>query len=240
MAATSGYLRTASSLVSSAALEALQKEAYDLILIDVQLPKMDGNEATRQIRAGNAGEKNRDIPILAVTAHTQAEDRQSCLAAGMNAYIPKPVNKPALFEQINAFLGSKQEIKTMPAEGSNSKTPLAKLPVFNRDSFVERVLGDVEIARQVAVRAIDDIAQHSIGLSEALESADSEKLHFHAHSLKGVSKLMECHQLATCAEALDRLSTNQMTDARKEAEPLLPLIKAAIEALNDFCSEKSL
>ena len=98
----------------------------------------------------------------------------------------------------------------MPSEGRSRQALRAELPVFDQDSLVERVLGDVDIARQVAARAIDDITRHRIGLSEALESADSEKLHFHAHSLKGVSKLMECHQLARCAEVIERQSTHQI------------------------------
>ena len=128
----------------------------------------------------------------------------------------------------------------MPSEGHNRQALGAELPVFDEDSFVKRVLGDVDIARQVAARAIDDITQHRIGLSEALDSVDSEKLHFHAHSLKGVSKLMECHQLARCAEVIERQSTNQIiAAARKETESIIPLINAAIDALGDFCSKKN-
>jgi HPt (histidine-containing phosphotransfer) domain-containing protein len=127
----------------------------------------------------------------------------------------------------------------MPSEGRSRQALRAELPVFDQDSLVERVLGDVDIARQVAARAIDDITRHRIGLSEALESADSEKLHFHAHSLKGVSKLMECHQLARCAEVIDGQSTHQIiAEARKETESIMPLINAAIDALDDFCCKK--
>jgi CheY-like chemotaxis protein len=78
------------------ALLALRKADYDLVLMDCQMPEMDGYEATRQIRGGSAGVRNPAIPIIAVTANTSAEDRETCFASGMTAFLAKPLQVAAL------------------------------------------------------------------------------------------------------------------------------------------------
>jgi two-component system sensor histidine kinase/response regulator len=73
------------------ALTALQGKNFDLIFMDVQMPEMDGFEATRRIRAGAAGVSNVEVPILAVTAHVSSEYQRKCMDAGMNDYVAKPI-----------------------------------------------------------------------------------------------------------------------------------------------------
>ncbi|MDF7826892.1 response regulator, partial [Pontiellaceae bacterium B12227] len=84
------------------ALEQLRKKSYDLILMDCQMPMMDGFEATAQIRAME--KPICDLPILAITAHAMKDDERKCLDAGMNDYIPKPVNRQALIDLINKYI----------------------------------------------------------------------------------------------------------------------------------------
>ena len=74
------------------AIEALRKDTYDIILMDIQMPEMDGIEATYAIRADKSGDFDSKIPIVAVTAYAFAEDRERCFHAGMNDFIPKPIN----------------------------------------------------------------------------------------------------------------------------------------------------
>lgn len=84
------------------ALEALQgaKAHFDLILMDCQMPVMDGYEATRRIRAGEAGERYQQTPIIALTANAMKGDRDTCIAAGMNDYISKPFNESELRQKV--------------------------------------------------------------------------------------------------------------------------------------------
>jgi PAS domain S-box-containing protein len=86
------------------AIEALQNEHYDLVLMDVEMPEIDGLEATRMIRSPQSAVRNRQIPIVAMTAAAMQGDRERCLQAGMNAYISKPVLPQALLEALNAWL----------------------------------------------------------------------------------------------------------------------------------------
>ena len=81
------------------AVDALKGDAYDLVLMDVQMPEMDGLEATKRIRAAESGVMNPRIPIVAMTAHAMKGDREHCLESGMDAYLAKPI-KPAQLREI--------------------------------------------------------------------------------------------------------------------------------------------
>jgi CheY-like chemotaxis protein len=87
------------------ALEALRRDSFDLLMMDVQMPVLDGVEATRAIRAGQAGEEARGIPIIALTAYAMAGDKDIFLKAGMNAYVSKPVGMAELLPVIGYVLG---------------------------------------------------------------------------------------------------------------------------------------
>jgi signal transduction histidine kinase/CheY-like chemotaxis protein/ligand-binding sensor domain-containing protein len=88
------------------AVDALRSNAYDLVLMDVQMPDMDGLEATRRIRAGESGEANLHVPIVAMTAHAMKGDRERCLESGMDAYLAKPIKPAELREVIERFVSA--------------------------------------------------------------------------------------------------------------------------------------
>jgi len=88
------------------AVEAYQSHAFDLVLMDVQMPEMNGFEAVAAIRALELAEGRRHTPIVAVTAHAMAGDREKCLQAGMDAYLAKPLRRQQLFELVDELLGA--------------------------------------------------------------------------------------------------------------------------------------
>lgn len=91
------------------ALEALRQDPFDLVLMDIQMPEMDGLEATGVIRNGERG-TNRHLPIVAMTAHAMKGDEERCLAAGMDGYVSKPISARDLFEAIERVLERAQPV----------------------------------------------------------------------------------------------------------------------------------
>jgi CheY-like chemotaxis protein len=92
----------------AAAVEQLAAHQFDIILMDCQMPILDGYEATRQIRAGVAGAAASSIPIVALTAHALSGDRERCLEAGMDDYLAKPINAAALQSLLERLLGARR------------------------------------------------------------------------------------------------------------------------------------
>jgi PAS domain S-box-containing protein len=86
------------------ALYALSRQSYDLVLMDCQMPEMDGFEATRRIRAGDAGQSHRSVPIIAMTARAMQGDREKCLEAGMDDYLPKPIDSAVLMDTLDKWM----------------------------------------------------------------------------------------------------------------------------------------
>lgn len=90
------------------AIDALSVKDFDLVLMDVEMPEMDGIETTKRIRAGEAGEAKKKIPIIALTAHAVEEFKKKSLGVGMNAYITKPIDVPELKAQLQKISSGKK------------------------------------------------------------------------------------------------------------------------------------
>ncbi|MDU9048517.1 MAG: transporter substrate-binding domain-containing protein [Candidatus Electrothrix sp. Rat3] len=191
------------------ALEMLRKKAYDLVLMDIQMPEMDGFEATRYIRNPDSGVLRPDVPIIAMTADATKEDRDKCFAAGMNDYIPKPVNREHLFSVLQQQLSREQtnipmKTKECPAEEAQQKIPkeedgkqeslpdisLDHLPIFDRADLVERMggydEGIDEFMHQLPVFLAQDIKELKSVMDKALDKEDLEGILSGAHKIKGM------------------------------------------------------
>jgi CheY-like chemotaxis protein len=97
--------RVTIAATGKAAIEAIEHETFDLVFMDVQMPEVDGFEATREIRRREASGRTR-LPIVALTAHAMSGDRERCLASGMDAYMTKPINPRELDEVLKSFSAS--------------------------------------------------------------------------------------------------------------------------------------
>jgi len=166
------------------AVQALRRAHYDLVLMDVQMPEMDGLEATQTIRDPHSGVLDSTVPIIALTAHAMQEDRQRCLDAGMDGYLAKPITPEALASVLNRVLVDGERGKTPCQEPSK---PDLALPVFDRQAFLGRVMGDENAAKRAVRAFLKDMPGRLLRIQDSLVSGDAELAGRELHTVKGAS-----------------------------------------------------
>ncbi len=164
-----------------AAIEALGRDKYDVVLMDVQMPVMDGYEATRQIRKHVQGRFNPDIPVVALTAHAMEGDREKCLSAGMDMYISKPFRVSHLLEAVEQ--ASRREF-TDTGKAVAASQAIRSSPALNLGFALDLLDGDVGILRELLNDFNDKMPGQARQLGSALESGDTSDARLRAHSIK--------------------------------------------------------
>jgi two-component system sensor histidine kinase/response regulator len=180
------------------ALAALEKQLFDVILMDVQMPEMDGFEATRTIRDREKN-TNRHIPIIAMTAHAMKGDKERCLAAGMDAYLSKPIRGRDLFELVEGPLASSSEL---PAEEENAG--ISAGAHFNGAALLARLEGSKPLCSELIASFLQESPQTFSAVAVAVERRDLPAIAAAAHALKGaVSNFAANHPAFAAADALE-------------------------------------
>ncbi|MFZ5996878.1 MAG: response regulator [Nitrospirota bacterium] len=174
------------------ALDELQKKSYDIVLMDCQMPEMDGFEATKAIRAAE-GVGGRRVPVIAMTAHALQGDRERCLAAGMDDYISKPVHPDRLREVISRWTKQRTAAagrhEKKPCAAKNEQipgSPAAGRPI-NTDQLYEMFGSDRELIQRLLQLYLSSVLPLCKEMEDALERRDSVTAAARAHSIKGAS-----------------------------------------------------
>jgi CheY-like chemotaxis protein/HPt (histidine-containing phosphotransfer) domain-containing protein len=162
------------------AVAAISEDRYDLILMDVQMPEMDGFEATARIRELEK-QKGAHTPIVAMTAHAMKGDRERCLEAGMDDYVPKPISSEALLNAIRMLVPEHLESK-------KEKSPVTEnaQPVFDKDALLKAFDNDWDFLKEVIDMFIADYPQMLKNIDEAIQTKDAPALQRTGHALKGM------------------------------------------------------
>jgi two-component system, sensor histidine kinase and response regulator len=155
------------------ALDRLSEAIFDIVLMDVQMPEMNGLDAACAIRAGECSTA-RHVPIVAMTAHAMAGDRQRCLAAGMDEYLAKPIRGEALISHVERF-----------AMATDSSSSHGAAPTFNLDEALQRVNGDRDVLAEIAGLFLSDAPAMVADVREAVNAGDAAAVSRTAHRLKG-------------------------------------------------------
>ena len=175
------------------AIRALETIPYDLVLMDVQMPEMDGLEATRRIRDPLSGVKEHSIPVIAMTAHAMKRDREQCLNAGMNDFLSKPVVPQVLAEMLEKWLPRipakvSEHCIEKPDTGRPAPTLItSSQPVFDKESMLARMMGDEDLAKIIIDGFLEDMPRQIASLKEYLATGDAAGAERQVHSMKGAS-----------------------------------------------------
>ncbi|HSO20317.1 MAG TPA: response regulator [Desulfosarcina sp.] len=193
------------------AAEAFQRTAYDLILMDVQMPVLNGLDATRKIRdMERTSARRRRTPIIALTANALKGDEEKCLHAGMDGYLAKPVHRHLLIKSADQWI--RTGIKPEPAEGPlRPAAPGAGVgnepPVMDTATAVAE-FGDRGTVKTVAGQLIANIERQLSTIRDAVAAGDRERVRREAHAIKGGAATLEAAALSRAAARLEKLSTD--------------------------------
>ena len=215
---------------------------FDMVLMDIRMPKMDGLEATRVIRELEQG-TDHHLPIVALTAHAMAEQREECLNAGMDGYLSKPLKAEALESLLGHFekkapVGSSQrrgfaDLGVRGMESTNDGSVL-----FDRSHTLSLVEGDHGLLREIVILFVDDSGDLLERIRKGLESGDAGELERAAHQLRGSSSNFEAQGIVRLASALETAARDgDLVGASGLVPELEKALSELMEALTDWIGE---
>lgn len=198
------------------ALARLDAEPFDLVLMDVQMPDIDGIEATRILRAQESG-PGRRVPIVAMTAHVMAGDRERCLQAGMDDYVSKPMDANELFGAIE---------RVVAGEGGHGWVP----PVFDRVVALHHLGDDAGVLQDEVATFVQGSSERLLRIGRALDTGDVGEVEREARSLEQTGALLGMARLRVAARAL-REAVVGGASAVDEAAAVREAVEAVLHAL---------
>lgn len=221
--------------------QALNVKPYSLIIMDCQMPEMDGYVATRQIRLGNAGEENKNVPIIAMTANAMRGDKEKCLTAGMSDYLSKPIDPVKVHRMVVEWLGiennnipKRDETTTMdekllyPLPSTEPTEQNEETIVWNESALSKRVNGNDKLMAMLIKCYIEDSKEKLTELEHSITKNDLEQIKFYLHSIKGSAGNIGGIMVQTLAELMEGpLKSGNIDDIPKN----MPDFTAANESL---------
>ena len=197
------------------AIKALETIPYDIVFMDVQMPVMDGFEATRVIRSGKTKAPNPGIPIIAVTANAMKGDRERCIEAGMDDYISKPFAPQALAAAIEKWLDRDQEqppakdtfiARTEPSDLSDvAQRAKSEGPhVFDRQALTALLMGDKDLVREIIAGFLGDMPRQIDTLKKHIAEGDAGLAGGLGHAIKGAAANVGGKSLSAVAAEVEK------------------------------------
>ena len=194
------------------AIEAVEKNTYDLVLMDVQMPNMSGLEATRHLRQNPRWKK---LPIVAMTAYAMKGDRERCLESGMDGYIPKPIKPKELIETIETFLqkdkGERNMSEATTKPQNSTETPL------DISQALERFGDDKEFLKEMIQEFLEYIPAQLEAIRKAVDERNADTLKTEAHSIKGAAANLSAEPVRQAAYAIEMMGREAKLDRIENA-----------------------
>ncbi|MDP3119430.1 MAG: CHASE domain-containing protein [Sulfuricurvum sp.] len=183
---------------------------YSIVLMDCQMPEMDGYDATRAVRQGKAGEENKHIPIVAMTANAMQGDREKCIASGMDDYIAKPINLSTLKSALIKWILKEETLEQSSSVQSSAELAASiNLPLWDEADALKRLGNNVTLLNKVIDSFMNDGSKSLTALAKALEENNSQDAQLHAHSLKGAAGNVGAIKLQNISKHLEESAKNK-------------------------------
>jgi CheY-like chemotaxis protein/HPt (histidine-containing phosphotransfer) domain-containing protein len=199
------------------ALDAICRQLFDLVLMDIQMPVMSGFEATETIRRQQR-ESDKRLPIIALTAHAMDGDRERCLESGMDGYISKPVRSEELSQAIGSLLAAATPGGSDPAQPGDE---IEQLKRFDRTTLLQRLEGDTELLDEVLQIFLTDCPPILDKIRQAAERRDAKALLFSAHALKGAAANVCASRIQVVAAKLESMAReDKLVDVEAQVSAL--------------------
>jgi two-component system sensor histidine kinase/response regulator len=211
------------------AIAALSERDYDVVLMDVQMPIMDGFEAMQRIRDRNSTVRNHDIPAVAMTAHAMKGDRERCLKAGMTDYVSKPIDPDALVAILARRLSGDSMAAPVDLNTEPAPAPESDGPICDREGALRRMGGDTELLAEVIEIYREDTEEVLSQLSAAIGEGHTTEVRLHAHTIKGSSGNVGAIRAQELAGALEYAARDDRL-ADIDAHGTLEQLKQAVAA----------
>ncbi len=232
-----GFLERAGHKVSLAnngreAIDATEHQDFDLVLMDIQMPVMDGHKATRIIREREQ-ESGKHLKIIAMTAAAMKGDREECLEAGMDAYVSKPINVEELFATIAEQTGFGEAVALSRDQAEDVATPDAL--TFDCDAALGNVPGGLDVLRELVEIFLDECPKILADLRQGLAERDPSSVRRAAHTLKSSSRIIVATTLADATARIEQLAADSaLTDVDECFPGLETAATEACSAIRDW------
>jgi CheY-like chemotaxis protein len=190
-------------------LELLERQSFDLVFMDVQMPELDGIQVTQRVRKKEQN-SGRHLPIVAMTAHAMMGDRERCLASGMDDYVSKPIQAEELCRVVNALHERNATVAKKPPEMEYSGPPI------DLEAALARLDGDRALFSEVGAMFIQDSFRQLAELRNAIDQADADKLTRTAHALKGSLGYFEAVPACAAAKKLEAMGSRRNLSGASE------------------------
>ncbi len=204
-------------------LKSKPDDYYSLVLMDCQMPEMDGFEATKQIRAATAGEAVMQIPIIALTANAMMGDKEKCLQAGMDDYLPKPLSPEKLQSKLEHWLlkDNKERENTPVQPDKSSNTNDTEDTIWDKEDVLKRLLNKTDLLKTLLNIYFDENPKRLADIEQAIKDQDITAVQHIAHTIKGVAANLSGIQLQEQAALMEAAARESNIDKIKEILPLL-------------------
>jgi two-component system, sensor histidine kinase and response regulator len=227
-----------------AAIERWESDSFDLILMDMHMPDVDGIQATMEIRRRELITRRGPIPIIAITAAAMPEDARQCLQSGMDAFLAKPLQPELLYETLAKFAKGKTEVRgssiagQLPSEiisdasGADTRSAMSSKSfapeVMNIDDAIKRIPGGMKGLRRLCEVFHIECDQLLSVMSDAIQRGDADEVRRASHTIKGSSKLFSATRVSAVAFEIEQSAKDQQLD---EAPRLFSILKSEIAEL---------